>query len=106
MYFCTGTKLVSTFVKLFTQGLDMLEKFVRQFLVDDYSFQLLFGHVWNNRLEKKTLLYFSLEVDFLAPLSRSYCVLKLIFWLWIVFLQLRAIRRTVPEILRYHCIIL
>ena len=73
MYFCTGTKLVSTFVKLFTQGLDMLEKFIRQFLVNDYSFQLLFGHVWNNRLD------LGLEVDFVAPLSRSYSVLKLIF---------------------------
>ena len=44
----------------------MLEKFVRQFLVNDYSFQLLFGHVWNNRF-KKTLLYLGLEVDFLVP---------------------------------------
>ena len=53
MYFCTGTNLVNTFVKLFTQGLDMLEKFGRQFLVNDYPFQLLFRHVWNNRLKKK-----------------------------------------------------
>lgn len=50
----------------------MLEKFVRQFLVNDYSFQLLFGHVWNNPHERKTLLYLGLEIDFLAPLSRGY----------------------------------
>ena len=35
----------------------MLEKFVRQFLVNDYSFQLLFGHVWNNRLKKNTVIF-------------------------------------------------
>ena len=57
MHFCTGTKLVSTFVKLFSQSLNMLEKFVRQFLVNDYSFQLLFGHVWNNRLKKNTVIF-------------------------------------------------
>ena len=47
----------------------MLEKFVGQCLVNDYSFPLLFGHVWNNRLEKKKLLYLGLELDFLAPLQ-------------------------------------
>ena len=57
MYFCTGTNLVNTFVKLFTQGLDMLEKFGRQFLVNDYPFQLLFRHVWNNRLKKNTVIF-------------------------------------------------
>ena len=73
MHFCTGTKLVSTFVKLFTQGLDVLKKFHQTISGKRLLFSTLFGHVWNNRLD------LGLEVDFVAPLSRSYCVLKLIF---------------------------
>lgn len=54
MHFCTGTKLVSTFVKLFTQGLDVLKKFHQTIS----GKRLLFSTALRACLEQSTWFWF------------------------------------------------